>query len=127
MDNLIQKSKQCSFQSWNELKIVDENYLKFLIVRDPLDRLVSCYKDKMVKNTHWSLANFRRQVKQRANLIRSKRKYRIGQKQSTVESKRPKRYSEKKFLDMATQFWDDSGSFSQSISKHQSNSEMSNG
>ena len=59
---------------------MDENYLKFLIVRDPLERLVSCYKDKMVSNTHWSLANFRKQVKQRAKQIRINRKNRIKQK-----------------------------------------------
>ena len=67
------------------MKIVDENYLKFLIVRDPLERLVSCYKDKMVSNTHWSLANFRKQVKQRAKQIRINRKSRMRQNQISMK------------------------------------------
>ena len=33
-------------QSWEELQAAQDGYLKFLIVRDPLERLVSCYKDK---------------------------------------------------------------------------------
>ena len=43
--------------------MIKDHYIKFMIVRDPLERLVSCYKDKMVSNTHWSLANFRKHVK----------------------------------------------------------------
>jgi len=93
-------------KSWNELQMVDANYLKFLIVRDPLERLVSCYKDKMVSNTHWSLANFRKQVKQRASLIRTKRRNRLGPKKLNVKSKRLKRS-----LDIANTFWDEKGSF----------------
>ena len=99
--------------------MVDENYLKFLIVRDPLERLVSCYKDKMVSNTHWSLANFRKQVKQRAKIIRSKRKNRMRQKQASLNSTKVKRSSQTNSLDMANQFWNDKESFSE-FNKNQS-------
>eukprot|EP00090_Calanus_glacialis_P003538 TRINITY_DN12610_c0_g1_i1.p1 TRINITY_DN12610_c0_g1~~TRINITY_DN12610_c0_g1_i1.p1 ORF type:complete len:443 (-),score=137.58 TRINITY_DN12610_c0_g1_i1:210-1538(-) len=106
-------------KSWDELKMVDENYLKFLIVRDPLERLVSCYKDKMVSNTHWSLANFRKQVKQRAKIIRSKRMNRMRQKQASLNSTKVKRSSQTNSLDMANQFWNDKESFSE-FNKNQS-------
>ena len=36
------------FRSWEELSLAKEHYTSFLIVRDPLDRLISCYRDKMV-------------------------------------------------------------------------------
>ena len=38
------------FRSWEELSLAKEHYTSFLIVRDPLDRLISCYRDKMVRN-----------------------------------------------------------------------------
>merc|ERR1719352_1107774 len=63
-------------KSWEELSLAKEHYTSFLIVRDPLDRLISCYRDKMVTNTHWSLANFRKQVKQRAKKIKEGRQRR---------------------------------------------------
>merc|ERR1719352_944355 len=63
-------------KSWEELSLAKEHYTSFLIVRDPLDRLISCYRDKMVTNTHWSLANFRKQVKQRARKIKEGRQRR---------------------------------------------------
>ena len=88
------------FQTWNELDMVKESFMNFLIVRDPLERLVSCYKDKMVSNTHWSLASFRKQVKYRAGMIRKKRLLKLTKKIS-------KRSSEKNTLDMAKQFWSD--------------------
>ena len=53
--------------------MMNEHFTKFIIVRDPLERLVSCYKDKMVTNTHWSLANFRKTVKERAEASRRRR------------------------------------------------------
>jgi len=97
-------------KSFEELSIVDENYLKFLIVRDPLERLVSCYKDKMVSNTHWSLANFRKQVKQRAKQIRINRKSRIKQKLNSKQLKRIRRSPSRNNVNMATQFWNDNQS-----------------
>ena len=51
----------------------------------------------MVSNTHWSLANFRKQVKQRAGVIQAKRKNRKDGKTGKI-----KRSSG---LDMAAQFW----------------------
>ena len=36
-----------------------------MVVRDPFERLHSCYRDKMVDNPHWSLTNFRKEVKDR--------------------------------------------------------------
>ena len=89
---------------------MNENYLKFLIVRDPLERLVSCYKDKMVSNTHWSLANFRKQVKQRAKQIRINRKSRIKQKLNSKQLKRIRRSPSRNNVNMATQFWNDNQS-----------------
>jgi len=87
-------------KTWNELDMVKESFLNFLIVRDPLERLVSCYKDKMVSNTHWSLASFRKQVKYRAGMIRKKRLLKLTKKM-------PKRSNEKNSSDMAKQFWSD--------------------
>ena len=67
--------------------MMDEHYLKFIIVRDPLERLVSCYKDKMVTNTHWSLASFRKTVKERAELSRRKRRLSSGSSESSETEK----------------------------------------
>ena len=89
----------CFYQDWEELKLIDENYLKFMIVRDPLERLVSCYKDKMITNTHWSLATFRKQVKQRAETIRTRRKKKIS---NLVDLSN---HQNKRSSDMANSFW----------------------
>ena len=70
-----------------------------MIVRDPLERLVSCYKDKMITNTHWSLATFRKQVKQRAETIRSRRKKKIS---NLVDLSN---HQNKRSSDMANSFW----------------------
>ena len=77
--------------------MMDEHFTKFIIVRDPLERLVSCYKDKMVTNTHWSLASFRRTVKERAENSRRRRR---GQEDTAEDDNRVKRSS-----DMAKAFW----------------------
>merc|ERR1712098_480849 len=53
-------------KNWNEMEIAKDHFLSFMIVRDPLERLASCYKDKMVTNSHWSLVGFRRHVKKKA-------------------------------------------------------------
>ena len=74
---------------------MDDHYLKFIIVRDPLERLVSCYKDKLVTNTHWSLAGFRKTVKKRAEKERMKHG-----RDENEHSKYVKRSP-----DMATVFW----------------------
>ena len=45
-----------------------------MLVRHPMERLVSCYFDKMVNGTHKSLKGFRRLVKTTAKSIRERRK-----------------------------------------------------
>ena len=52
-------------QSAAELEYAERSFFKFMVVRDPFERLHSCYRDKMVDNPHWSLANFRKEVKDR--------------------------------------------------------------
>ena len=52
-------------QSLAELEYAESSFFKFMVVRDPFERLHSCYRDKMVDNPHWSLANFRKEVKDR--------------------------------------------------------------
>ena len=77
-------------QTWSELEMMEDHFLKFLIVRDPLERLVSCYKDKMVTNTHWSLANFRKTVKERAETARRQRAKEVTEKYFVVNVSRKK-------------------------------------
>ena len=60
---------------------------------------MSCYKDKMITNTHWSLATFRKQVKQRAETIRSRRKKKIS---NLVDLSN---HQNKRSSDMANSFW----------------------
>ena len=91
-------------KSWDELELAREHYTKFLIVRDPLERLISCYKDKMVTNTHWSLATFRKQVKAQARRIKEARRSRRGVRGGRV--RRTKR--EAVITDNALKFWDSS-------------------
>ena len=52
-------------QSQAELEYAERSFFKFMVVRDPFERLHSCYRDKMVDNPHWSLTNFRKEVKDR--------------------------------------------------------------
>jgi len=57
-----------------ELKFSQKHFFKFMLVRHPMERLVSCYFDKMVNGTHKSLKGFRKFVKLRAEKIRQERK-----------------------------------------------------
>ena len=77
----MQTQEKSCCQSVEELELMKDHYLSFMIVRDPLERLVSCYKDKMVTNTHWSLANFRREVKRFAE---NKRKQGSGESGANI-------------------------------------------
>ena len=43
-------------RSWEELSLAKEHYISFLIVRDPLDRLISCYRDKMVTTVKYRVS-----------------------------------------------------------------------
>jgi len=51
----------------------NETYFKFLFVRHPMDRLLSCYLDKMVTSPHKSLPPYRRHIKLTAMKIMKKR------------------------------------------------------
>ena len=55
-----------SLQSRAELERAERSFFKFMLVRDPFERLHSCYRDKMVDNPHWSLVKFRKAVKDRS-------------------------------------------------------------
>ena len=55
-----------SLQSRAELESAERSFFKFMLVRDPFERLHSCYRDKMVDNPHWSLVKFRKVVKDRS-------------------------------------------------------------
>jgi hypothetical protein len=61
------------FQSLEDLDFSSLHYFKFMFVRDPMERLYSCYQDKMVSNPHWSLQPFRNAVKNRARSILAER------------------------------------------------------
>ena len=60
-------------QNEKELKFSQDHFFKFMLVRHPMERLVSCYFDKMVNGTHKSLKGFRKFVKMRAEKIRKER------------------------------------------------------
>lgn len=64
----------CFFQNEKEMKFSQKHFFKFMLVRHPMERLVSCYFDKMVNGTHKSLKGFRKFVKLRAEKIRQERK-----------------------------------------------------
>jgi len=65
-----------------ELKFSKEHFFKFMLVRHPMERLVSCYFDKMVNGTHKSLKGFRKFVKNKAQSIRRIREGKFNKKQS---------------------------------------------
>ena len=52
------------------LKYYLKKYFKFVFVREPMERLASCYLDKFVKNTkNGPLLKYRQKVKQMAKLL----------------------------------------------------------
>ena len=51
-----------------------------MLVRHPMERLVSCYFDKMVNGTHKSLKGFRKFVKNKAQSIRRNRQGKFNTK-----------------------------------------------
>ena len=76
-----------TLQSLEEFNFSSEHFFKFILVRHPLDRLYSCYRDKMITNKvgyegnwkdhrvtiaplpqHKSLQKFRATVKKRSRL-----------------------------------------------------------
>ena len=51
-----------------------------MLVRHPMERLVSCYFDKMVNGAHKSLRGFRKFVKNKAQSIRRNRREQVNKK-----------------------------------------------
>ena len=60
-----------------KFKAIEDTYTKFMFVREPMERLASCYNDKMIVNRSPMLVNWRKHVLQKANFIRG------GQKNSS--------------------------------------------
>merc|ERR550534_563844 len=56
-------------RSLQEFQYVNRTYFKFMFVRHPMERMLSCYLDKMVLSSHSSLPAFRRFVKQRGSRL----------------------------------------------------------
>ena len=56
-------------RSWEELSLAKEHYISFLIVRDPLDRLISCYRDKMVTTVKYRVSQKKR-TNRKKNIIK---------------------------------------------------------
>ena len=62
-------SKICP-QNETSLKYYLKKYFKFVFVREPMERLASCYLDKFVKNTkNGPLLKYRQKVQQMAKLL----------------------------------------------------------
>ena len=53
-----------------DFQVDKELYTKFLIVREPMERLASCYNDKMLINTGVLLVDWRKRVKNKANIMK---------------------------------------------------------
>merc|ERR1712071_406514 len=62
-------SQRLQPKSLDEFRLANSSYFKFMFVRHPMERLLSCYLDKMVTSTHWSLPAFRRYVQHKASQI----------------------------------------------------------
>lgn len=60
--------------SLEEFSEANETYFKFMFVRHPMDRLLSCYLDKMVNSDHVSLPPYRKYVQMMGRkIIRTRR------------------------------------------------------
>lgn len=55
-----------------ELEFAKEHFFKFVFVRNPLERLYSCYHDKAVVNPHPSLKSFRQVIKKAARKLKKR-------------------------------------------------------
>ena len=53
-----------------DFEVDKERYRKFLIVREPMERLASCYNDKMIVNPARILYDWRKRVKNKADQIK---------------------------------------------------------
>lgn len=61
-------------QSLEDFRFSNQTFFKFMFVRHPMDRMLSCYLDKMVESPHFSLPAFRNYVRDKARRIMLKRK-----------------------------------------------------
>jgi hypothetical protein len=61
-------------QSLEDFQIANQTFFKFMFVRHPMDRMLSCYLDKMVNSPHHSLPAFRNYVRNKAREIMIKRR-----------------------------------------------------
>jgi hypothetical protein len=60
-------------QSLEDFQFANQTFFKFMFVRHPMDRMLSCYLDKMVESPHYSLPAFRNYVKNKARQVMVKR------------------------------------------------------
>lgn len=61
-------------RSLEEFQYANNTFFKFMFVRHPMERMLSCYLDKMVTSPHSSLPAFRRFVKQKGAKLVKKHK-----------------------------------------------------
>ena len=71
------------FQSDKEYEFSSNHFYKFMFVRHPMERLVSCYYDKMMVNPHKSLRAFRRAVKMRARKIMARSRSQLSSSEAS--------------------------------------------
>ena len=58
-------------------------YFKFMFVRHPMDRMLSCYMEKMVKASHHSsVIRYRKSIRDKGRQIIQKRQSQLSQQQS---------------------------------------------
>lgn len=74
-------------QSVEDFQLANRTFFKFMFVRHPMDRMLSCYMDKMVESAHNSLPPFRSYVKSRARTIIADR-LRLAQPSGNASSRR---------------------------------------
>ncbi|KZS20501.1 Uncharacterized protein APZ42_012878 [Daphnia magna] len=73
-------------RSLADFQFANQTYFKFMFVRHPMDRMLSCYLDKMVDSPHYSLPAFRNYVKHKARHIMEKRR-RAQQHETSLDNK----------------------------------------
>lgn len=67
--------------------MANSSYFKFMFVRHPMDRMLSCYIDKMIKSPHSSLPMFRGYVRKIGqSIIRKREKEARKLQQSTASA-----------------------------------------
>jgi len=71
-------------QSLEDFQFANQTFFKFMFVRHPMDRMLSCYLDKMVDSPHYSLPAFRNYVRNKAHQIMAKRQRAQQQQRETA-------------------------------------------